>query len=95
MPHFATGMKLLLGVDANNPDRHHNEMTDVLDWDIVSDGLRHWDDETDTSRVILMHDPSDRRDICLCHCGIPMVADLCEAHGEGNIWSAEVYPRDG
>ena len=95
MPHVATGMQLLLGVDANNPARHHNEMTAVLDWDIVSDGLRHWDDDTQSSRVLVMKKTSDRRDVCICHCGIPMVADLCEAHAEGNIWSAEVYPRAG
>ena len=95
MPHVATGMKLLLGVDAQDPERHRNEMTTVMDWDVVSDGLRHWDDDTQTSRVFLMHEPRDRRDICVCHCGVTMVADLCEAHGDGNIWSAELHPRDG
>ena len=95
MPHVATGMQLLLGIDARNPDRHRNELTTVMEWDIVNDGLRHWDDDTQSSRVLVMKTTSERRDVCLCHCGIPMVADCCEAHAEGNIWCAEVYPRAG
>ena len=85
---------MVVGMDAGDAKRHKEETTECKYWDISCIGIRHWDGTAGKMRLLKMHTPKDRRDICLCGSGVPALIELCKAHSPwDNVWTAELRRR--